>query len=269
MDSDAVRRDVLDRLFDIRGYGAVVTGGARGIGFAIAQVLHAAGATVTMADVDAEELERARRQLDTGAAALFTEPLDVSDSTAVARSVERAASRAGGLQVVFANAGISAGPGPRHSAGALGSIDPEGWDRVLSVNLSGTMHTLRAAVGHLSQDGRGRLVVIASIAGLRPEPMVGYAYAATKAGVVALVRQAAIELGSHNVLVNAIAPGAFRTSIGGERLADPSLVEAFAARSALGRIAHPHEIQGLALYLASPASSYVTGSTFTIDGGSL
>lgn len=268
MDGDAVRRDVLDRLFDIRGYGAFVTGAARGIGFAIAQVLYEAGATVTMTDVDGDELEQARRRLDTGSGTIFAEALDVADAGAVDRSVARAAARTEGVQVVFANAGISAGPGPL-TGGAMTSMDSARWDSVLSVNLTGAMATLRAAARHVPRDGRGRLVVTASIAGLRPEPMVGYAYAATKAAVVALVRQAAIELGPQNVLVNAIAPGPFLTSIGGGRLADPGVADSFAARAALGRIAAPAEIQGLALYLASPASSYVTGATFTIDGGSL
>lgn len=97
--------------------------------------------------------------------------------------------------------------------------------------------------------------------------MVGYAYAASKAGVIALVKQAAADLGRHGILVNAIAPGSFRTNIAGGRIRQPQVAEQFARTTVVGRLAEPAELQGLALFLASPAASYVTGATFVIDGG--
>jgi gluconate 5-dehydrogenase len=110
-------------------------------------------------------------------------------------------------------------------------------------------------------------VVTASVAGLGGDPMVGYAYAASKAGVIALVHQAAADLGRSGILVNAIAPGSFRTNIADGRIALPGVEEQFASTTLVGRLAEPEELQGLALFLASPASSYVTGATFTVDGG--
>jgi gluconate 5-dehydrogenase len=111
------------------------------------------------------------------------------------------------------------------------------------------------------------VVVTSSIAGLAGDPMVGYAYAAAKAGALALVRQAAADLGRRGIRVNAIAPGSIRTNIADGRIADPEVAGQFASATVLGRIADPTELQGLALFLASPASSYVTGATFIVDGG--
>jgi NAD(P)-dependent dehydrogenase (short-subunit alcohol dehydrogenase family) len=113
----------------------------------------------------------------------------------------------------------------------------------------------------------GRIIVVASIAGLKSEALVGYAYAATKAAVINLVRHAALDLARDNVLVTGIAPGPFRTNIAGGRINEPEVEAAFAAMVPLGRIAEVDEIKGLALLLASPASSFITGVTIPIDGG--
>jgi NAD(P)-dependent dehydrogenase (short-subunit alcohol dehydrogenase family) len=137
----------------------------------------------------------------------------------------------------------------------------------LDVNLTGTFVTMQAAARHMVPRKSGRIVVVASIAGLIAEPNVGYAYAAAKAAVVNLVRQAALELAPHNVLVTGIAPGPFRTNIGGGRIANPEVAKRFEAMVPLGRIAEPREMKGLALLLASPASSFMTGVTVPIDGG--
>jgi NAD(P)-dependent dehydrogenase (short-subunit alcohol dehydrogenase family) len=113
----------------------------------------------------------------------------------------------------------------------------------------------------------GRIVVTASIAGLRAETLVGYAYSATKAAVINFVRHAAIELAPFSVTVNAIAPGPFVTNIAGGRMRDPAVRERFARTLPMQRVAEPDEIKGLALLLASPASSFITGTTIPIDGG--
>jgi NAD(P)-dependent dehydrogenase (short-subunit alcohol dehydrogenase family) len=121
----------------------------------------------------------------------------------------------------------------------------------------------------MKKQGSGRIVVTSSIAGLRAEPPCGYAYVATKAAVINLVRQAALELAPFNVLVNGIAPGPFLTNIAGGRLRrEPERHAEFAASVALKRLAQPDEIKGLALLLASPAGSFITGVVIPIDGGS-
>jgi NAD(P)-dependent dehydrogenase (short-subunit alcohol dehydrogenase family) len=113
----------------------------------------------------------------------------------------------------------------------------------------------------------GRIVVVASVAGLKSEVMCGYAYTATKAAVVNLVRQSAMELAPYDVMVNGIAPGPFRTNIAGGRIQKPEVEAEFASMVPLGRIASPDEIKGLALLLCSQASSFMTGTTIPIDGG--
>ena len=261
------RAAVLDRLFDVAGLGAVVTGAASGLGLAIAEVLACCGAHVTLADADAEGVQRATADLAATGATVRSAVVDVADASAVDRLLREAAEQPGGLSIVFANAGISAGTGPTTPQGQLTAVEQERWDRVIAINLSGVFATLQAAARYVTPDGRGRVVVTSSVAGIGGDPMVGYAYAASKAGVIALVKQASADLGRGGTLVNAIAPGSFRTNIAGGRIKQPGAAEQFAKTTLIGRLADPSELQGLALFLASPASSYVTGATFVIDGG--
>jgi NAD(P)-dependent dehydrogenase (short-subunit alcohol dehydrogenase family) len=261
------RAAVLDRLFDVAGLGAVVTGAASGLGLAIAEVLACCGAHVTLADADAEGVQRATAELAATGATVRSAVVDVADASAVDRLLREAAEQPGGLSIVFANAGISAGTGPTTPQGQLTAVEQERWDRVIAINLSGVFATLQAAARYVTPDGRGRVVVTSSVAGIGGDPMVGYAYAASKAGVIALVKQASADLGRSGTLVNAIAPGSFRTNIAGGRIKQPGAAEQFAKTTLIGRLADPSELQGLALFLASPASSYVTGATFVIDGG--
>lgn len=253
------------RLFDVQGHVALVTGAASGLGLAMAEVMAENGATVVLADIDRTGLAEAERGLAASARRVETAFVDVADRDAVERCIAETARRHGRLDAVFANAGISAGPDARALATSWST-----WDQVLAINLTGVFATLRAAAAVMKPQRRGRIVVTASVAGLRGEPMVGYAYAATKAAVANLVRQAAIELGPFNVLVNAIAPGPFRTNIAGGRMhSDREVERVFAKSCPLGRVAEPDEIKGLALLLASPAASYMTGAVIPIDGGTL
>lgn len=253
-------------LFRVDGLGAVVTGAGSGLGLAMARVLARNGARVTLADVDAARVEAATERLEKEACAVRGAVVDVTDAAAVDDLMRSAAAWDPGLHVVFANAGISAGPGPVLAEGRLEALDEQRWQRVLDVNLTGAMHTVRAAARHMTP-GYGRIVVTSSLAGIRADPLVGYAYTATKAAVVALVRNAAIELAERGILVNAIAPGAFVTNIGSSNPGRSGVVEEFARAAALKRLADPSEMEGLALFLASPASSYVTGAVLVVDGG--
>jgi NAD(P)-dependent dehydrogenase (short-subunit alcohol dehydrogenase family) len=256
------------KLFDVSGRVAFVTGAASGLGLAMCEVMAENGARVTMADMDAAALENAAGRLEQLGYDVQPVVLDVSDTSAVHTAIDAAAKRHGRLDVVFANAGMSAGPGYTTEAGQIANVKPETWQRVLDVNLTGVFATMQAAAVHMKKQKGGRIIVTASIAGLRAEQPCGYAYTATKAAVINLVRQAAMELAPYNVLVNAIAPGPFLTNIAGGRLhRDPEAVRMFEKMVPLGRIAQPEEIKGLALFLASPASSYVTGTVIPIDGG--
>jgi NAD(P)-dependent dehydrogenase (short-subunit alcohol dehydrogenase family) len=251
-------------LFDVRGARVLVTGAASGLGLAMAEVMADAGARVTLADLDADGLEQVAARLDSD---VRTARLDVSDAAAVERAFDELVEEQGGVDVVFANAGISLEPGVVDPRGGLENLDWQAWERVLGVNLNGVLSTMKAAARHMKEQGSGRIVVTASTAGFGTDPMVGYSYSATKAAVIILVRQAALELAKHGVHVNAIAPGPFRTNIGGD--AAPVPPEAWNDIVAFGRMAEPEELKGVALLLASPASSFMTGAVIPVDGGQL
>jgi gluconate 5-dehydrogenase len=254
-------------MFDLNERVAIVTGAARGLGYAYSEVLASHGARVVMNDIDADAVETAAGQLKAQGLDVTADVLDVADHESLKQQIDGVAERFGRLDIVFANAGLSAGPGPLTAAGAMANVDLERWNAILQVNLTSVFVTLRTAAAHMVPQGFGRLVVTASIAGLRGERMCGYAYAATKAAVANLVRQASIELSPKGVNVNAIAPGPFRTDIGGGRLRDPDIEKEFAKDVPMGRIADPDEIKGLALLLASPASSFISGAVIPVDGG--
>jgi NAD(P)-dependent dehydrogenase (short-subunit alcohol dehydrogenase family) len=248
--------------FDVSGARVVVTGAASGLGLAMAEVMADGGARVTLADLDADGLASAAERLD---ARSFQ--LDVSDPEAVRRVFDEVVAEQGGVDVAFANAGISTEPGVLDERGGLEALDVETWRKVLGVNLDGVVFTMREAARHMKKQGSGKIVVTASTAGFGTDPMVGYSYSATKAAVIMLVRQAALELAKHGVHVNAIAPGPFRTNIGGD--AAPIPPEAWEDIVAIGRMAEPDELKGVALLLASPASSFMTGAVIPVDGGQL
>jgi NAD(P)-dependent dehydrogenase (short-subunit alcohol dehydrogenase family) len=254
-------------LFDMQGQVAAVTGAASGLGLATAEVLARAGARVVLLDIDAPGLEAAREAIESEGGLAETALLDVSDRAATRAVIDDIAHRHGRLDAVVANAGVSAGPGYRTEMGQINAVQDQQWDRVLSINLTGVFVTLQAAAAHMKRQRSGRLVAVASVAGLKSEVMCGYAYTATKAAVVNLVRQASMELAPYNVMVNGIAPGPFRTHIANRRIHQPEVEAEFASMVPLGRIAQPEELKGLVLLLCSPASSFMTGTTIPIDGG--
>lgn len=259
-----------DKLFDIRGHVAFVTGAASGLGLAYAEVMADNGASVVLADIDAIGLERVGTRLASAGCAVEQAVVDIRRNDALRAAIDRSVERHGRLDAVFANAGITSGPGFEISAdGSIDAMDLSAFQRAIDVNLTATFMTIRFAAAHMKQHRRGSIVVTASIAGLRSEPLVGYGYAAAKAAIVNVVRHAAVDLAPHGVRVNAIAPGPFLTNIAGGRLhREPEVAGKFAATVPLGRLAQPDEIKGLALLLASPAGSFITGAVIPIDGGS-
>jgi len=262
------RIGALQRLFDVRGTVALVTGGGSGLGKAMATVLVECGAHVVVADRDQERLERVEEELS-AFGRIEAERLDVTDQTAVDALVDGVVARHGRIDAAFANAGIARGTGPGHPTGQLDTFDLPDWAALFEVNLYGVVYTLRAAARHMKRQRSGSIVVTASTAGLRADPLVSYSYVVAKAGVINLTRQAALDLARWRVRVNAIAPGPFRTAIGGEGPRDPASDATWSSVVPLGRMGEPHEIQGLTLLLASPASSFMTGGVYPVDGGAL
>jgi NAD(P)-dependent dehydrogenase (short-subunit alcohol dehydrogenase family) len=256
-------------LFNINGHVAFVTGAASGLGLAFAEVMAENGATVVLTDVDAAGLERATSRLTSAGCTVEQAIVDIGDTAVLRAAIDQTAERHGRLDAVFANAGISSGPGFELSPnGTIDAMDMTLFNRAIELNLTATFMTIRFAATHMKRRRSGSIIATTSIAGTRSEPLVGYGYVAAKAAVGNIVRHAAVDLASYNVRVNAIAPGPFLTNIAGGRLhREPDVVKKFAAPVPMGRLAHPDEIKGLALLLASPAGSFITGTVIPIDGG--
>jgi NAD(P)-dependent dehydrogenase (short-subunit alcohol dehydrogenase family) len=257
-------------LFDIKGQVAVVTGAASGIGLAYAEVMAENGARTMLMDMDSDNLATVAGRLRDAGCEVDHIALDVSDTARLGEALDRTVKQWGRLDIVFANAGASGGPGFGLTPdGRIENADLARYDRTIEVNQQSVFHTIRLAAAIMRRQRSGSIIATSSIAGLRSEAMVSYGYAAAKAAVNNIVRHAACDLAADNVRVNAIAPGAFYTNIGGGHLRQkPEVERIFAAVSPMNRIAETHELKGLALLLASRAGSFITGAVIPCDGGS-
>jgi NAD(P)-dependent dehydrogenase (short-subunit alcohol dehydrogenase family) len=246
-------------LFDLDGEVALVTGGARGIGLAIAEALAKWGARVILVDINGRGEEATARLRAAGADAHYL-ACDVTDAKAVEALLDRVLAEHGRLDILVNNAGISARiPAEHYPDDAL--------DAMIDLNLKAVFYAMRGAARRWIMRGtKGRIVNLASFAGIVADPMSA-PYAATKGAVVQLTRTCAVEWAPHGIRVNAIAPGYVRTEMTARTLDMPETSAAIRARTPLGRPAAPEEIAGAALYLASEASSYVTGHVLMVDGG--
>lgn len=268
----------LTEMFNVSGHGVIVTGGAAGIGLAFTEALAEHGARVTIMDVNKSKMDQEVARMTALGWDVRGIVLDVTDRPALHRAFDETTAYYGKLDVVFANAGID--PGPGFAQGTIGGEKPtrppefaienyadERWDRVIDVNLNSVFTSIKAAARNMKPRNSGRIIVTTSVASVLNEAALGVAYMASKAGAAHLMRNAALELAKYNILVNSIAPGPFITDIGGGYVHDPRVQEAFASVVPIGRIGNTEELKGLALYLASQASSFVTGEQFVIAGG--
>ena len=267
----------ISELFTVAGYGAVVTGGASGIGLALTEALAGNGARVTMLDVHPQRIETETTRLGGAGLDVRGKVVDVTDHKALDTAIDEAAREYGRLDVVCANAGIDSGVGfvgswigsqrQRVPEGALEHYTDERWNRVIEINLNGIFATARAAARHMKPRKSGRIIITTSMAATHIEPAIGSAYMAAKAGAAHFMRAAALELAGYNITVNAIAPGFIVTNIGGGHAHDPEKQKAVGKVIPMHRVGFPEDLEGLALFLASPGSGYITGQEIIIDGG--
>jgi NAD(P)-dependent dehydrogenase (short-subunit alcohol dehydrogenase family) len=249
------------KLFDLTGRAALVTGGSKGLGKAIARAFAEAGAQVAISSRNGAELERALAEVLAGTGGSgFHFAADMTRREDVDRLAAAALERFGRVDILVNNAGSNI-PQP------IDRIRDEDWDRIVELNLTSCMRLTRALVPAMKERRWGRIIHISSVLGLGAKAARN-AYAATKHGLIGLARASALDLGPHGITVNCIAPGPFLTDLPMTLLSDAEKKE-FAARTALGRWGEPGELAGAALLLASDAGSYITGETLVVDGGLL
>ena len=243
----------------LEGKVAIVTGAGRGIGRALALALAEAGADVALAARSTQELEAVAEEVeDLGRRALAV-PTDVTEEEQVENLVARAVEDLGGLHVIVNNSGVI------HAA-PLAETSLEDWDRVVATNLRGTFLCTRAAGRRFLERGEGKVVNVASNFAFMGVPNFA-SYCASKAAVVALTRSAAVEWASRGVQVNAIAPGYVKTDMNAEARSDEGLNAKIVGVIPARRMARAGELGPLVVYLASPASDFMTGETLVFDGG--
>lgn len=250
-------------LFDLTGKCAIVTGGSRGIGKAIAYRLAEHGARVIIASRDEASCIAATADIDErlGRAATIVQRTDLEDIADIEALADRARA-CGGVDILMCSAAASFHLGP------LAEIDDESFLRTFRLNVLANNHLVARVAPQMVAKGGGSVVILSSIGALRANPLNG-AYSVSKAADLQLVRSLALELGSDNIRVNAILPGLVRTDMSRSLWEDGDRETAYAARLPIKRIGEPDDIAGMAVYLASPASAWTTGQNFPVDGGAL
>ncbi len=243
------------KLFDLTGKQALIVGAGSGIGEAVAYGIAAHGAHTICSDLNLEAAEKTAKTIQSTGGSAEAVKIDISDGDAVRTLI-------GGLpdlDVLISTPAINVRK-------QLLDMTEEEFDRVLSLNLKGTFRLITAAGRNMKARGKGSIIAFASIRALTVEPGQGV-YAATKAGVLQMCRALAAELGPYGVRVNAVGPGVVDTPLTAPIAANKDWYDAYAKKGALGRWAKPHEMAGAAVYLASEAGSFATGTLTIVDGG--
>ena len=240
---------------NLLGLAGIVTGAGSGIGAALAEGMAERGARVALLDIDLEAAERVAAQIGEGASAY---QVDVADEAAVAAGIAAAREQLGSIDFLVNNAGI------RHQAGIL-EHTAEIWQHTLDVNLLGVFRCSQAVIPQMIENGGGRIVNIASIAGILALKN-RIAYASSKAGVIGMTKAMALELGEHGIKVNAVAPGVIETPLIASYFEDPELAQAIVEAIPVGHWGQPTDLVGPTAFLCGPDADYVSGQTLAVDG---
>jgi NAD(P)-dependent dehydrogenase (short-subunit alcohol dehydrogenase family) len=244
--------------FDLTGRVAVVTGGSKGLGRTFAGALARAGASVAITSRTQTDLDQVAAELREHGHQVLGVRSDVTDEESIRTMVQQVIDRFGQIDILVNNAGVE-------GVGAVTEMTAEYWDHVLHVNLRGPMLCCKHVGAHMIRRRRGKVINVASVLASRVARYMG-AYAASKAGVVQLTRTLALEWIRHNVQVNALCPGYFLTPMNEEFFASEA-GRTLITKLPIGRLGEAHELEGAAVFLASDATSYITGTTLYVDGG--
>jgi gluconate 5-dehydrogenase len=248
-------------LFDLTGKVALVTGGSKGLGKAMARGFAEAGADIVISSRHPEELKRALDEILRGTKSKGKWLVaDMTDRKAVDGLAKDALAAMGRIDILVNNAGSNV---PQ----MVDEIEDDKWDRIVELNLTSCMRLTRALIPQMKERKWGRVIHISSVMGLTSKPGRS-SYSATKAALIGMTRAMALDVGEFGITVNSIAPGPFLTDLPASVLSKAEL-DNFASRTAVGRWADPRELAGPALLLASDAGSYITGTTMLVDGGLL
>lgn len=245
----------------LEGRSALVVGGSRGLGRGLALALAEGGANVAVAARKLETLEKVAEEIRKFNVRSAILQVDVTDSASVEAMVSNMQKQLGRLDILVNSAGVA-------STSRVVETDDETWKRIIDTNLSGTFYCCRAAVRGMIEQNWGRIINLASVAGVKGVPGLG-AYGASKGGVIQLTRAMALELRQYNIRVNALAPGYFRTDMNAEALDDPIVGPKILKRIPLRRAGDPKELAPLAVLLASEAADFITGEVFYVTGGEM
>ena len=240
---------------DLKNRVAVITGGAQGIGYAVAERFIASGAKVVLWDIDAALLAKAQGALGTAAGSAQVE---LTDAAAVAAATANVIAQHGRIDILVNNAGITGGNAPTWE------LEPAMWRRTIEVNLVAPYLTCHAVVPAMISQGYGRIVNVASVAGKEGNPNASH-YSASKAGLIALTKSLGKELATKGIIVNAVSPAAAKTSMFEQM--KPEFIDYMLSKIPMGRFVEPHEIAAAITWLASEDCSFTTGSVLDLSGG--